>query len=161
MKTNRLAVPMGLLLLAVASCGQPAPAETSSPPPQSSATGESIHNEYNRRQSLSPAEKDALMAKAKAALEALRAEREGTPQARARYEQLTKQAHAHALAKYDTNHDGVLDEQERKAVRADGAAFVAKWKALMLQKYDVNRNGKLDPEERKAIHDVAQGAAAK
>lgn len=48
--------------------------------------------------------------------------------------------HEHMLRKYDVNHDGQLDANERAAMKADRAA--------RLKQYDSNGDGKLDPTER-------------
>jgi Ca2+-binding EF-hand superfamily protein len=55
------------------------------------------------------------------------------------------------LQKYDTNGDGVLDANERAAMRADFQAKRAAHKAKMLAKYDTNHDGKLEPDERAAM----------
>ena len=51
------------------------------------------------------------------------------------------------LDKYDANHNGVLDADERTAFEKDRAAR----KAENLQKYDKNHDGKLDADERAAM----------
>ncbi len=48
--------------------------------------------------------------------------------------------HEHMLRKYDVNHDGQLDANERAAMKADRAA--------RLKQYDTNGDGKLDSGER-------------
>lgn len=48
--------------------------------------------------------------------------------------------HEHMLRKYDVNHDGQLDANERAAMKADRAA--------RLKQYDTNGDGKLDQNER-------------
>ncbi len=63
------------------------------------------------------------------------------------------------LEKYDTNHNGVLDADERAAFEKDRAAR----KAENLQKYDKNHDGKLDADERaamKADREKNKGTAA-
>ena len=63
------------------------------------------------------------------------------------------------LDKYDKNHDGVLDADERAAYDKDRAAR----KAERLQKYDKNHDGKLDESEKTAMradHDRAKKAQA-
>jgi EF hand domain-containing protein len=55
------------------------------------------------------------------------------------------------MAKYDTNGDGVLDANERAAMRADFQAKHAARKAKMLAKYDTNHDGVLDANERAAM----------
>jgi Ca2+-binding EF-hand superfamily protein len=57
------------------------------------------------------------------------------------------------LQKYDTNHDGKLDDQEKAAMRADFEAKRAQKKAELLQKYDLNKDGKLDDNERAVMRD--------
>jgi hypothetical protein len=53
-------------------------------------------------------------------------------------------AMAALLEKYDTNHDGIIDGQEKEAALADGN-FIA----FELQKIDANQNGLLDADELK------------
>jgi Ca2+-binding EF-hand superfamily protein len=55
------------------------------------------------------------------------------------------------LAKYDVNHNGVLDPEEKEAAKKDWEARRAEHQAKMLEKYDTNHNGKIDPEEQAAI----------
>jgi hypothetical protein len=57
------------------------------------------------------------------------------------------------MAKFDTNGDGVLEPNERAAMRAAIQAKRAAHKAKMLAKYDINHNGVLDPSERKTMID--------
>ncbi len=58
---------------------------------------------------------------------------------------------AKLLEKYDVNHNGVLDPEEKAAARADREAHRKARQAKLLEKYDANHNGVLDPEERAAI----------
>ena len=51
------------------------------------------------------------------------------------------------LQKYDTNHDGVLEPNERAAMRADR-------KARRLAEFDTNHDGKLEPNERAAMREA-------
>ena len=51
------------------------------------------------------------------------------------------------LEKYDKNHDGVLDADERAAMKKDQPAR----KAERLRKYDKNHDGKLDESEKAAM----------
>lgn len=51
------------------------------------------------------------------------------------------------LAKYDANHDGKLDDNERAAAKADRVKAREERHARLLAKYDVNHDGKLDPSE--------------
>ena len=51
------------------------------------------------------------------------------------------------LDKYDKNHDGKLDADERAAMKSDRATR----KAERLQKYDKNHDGKLDDSEKAAM----------
>lgn len=51
------------------------------------------------------------------------------------------------LEKYDKNHDGVIDADERAAFAKDRESR----KAERLQKYDKNHDGKLDESERAAM----------
>ena len=62
---------------------------------------------------------------------------------------------AQLLEKFDANHNGVLDPEEKQAARAE---FKAKreqgreqHQAAMLQKLDANHNGTIDPKEREAM----------
>jgi Ca2+-binding EF-hand superfamily protein len=55
------------------------------------------------------------------------------------------------LEKYDANHNGVLDPEEKEAAKKDWEARRAEHQAKMLEKYDTNHNGKIDPEEQAAI----------
>jgi Ca2+-binding EF-hand superfamily protein len=57
------------------------------------------------------------------------------------------------MAKFDTNGDGVLEPNERAAMRAAIQAKHAAKKAEMLAKYDTNRDGILEPNERKVMID--------
>jgi len=54
-----------------------------------------------------------------------------------------KDRHARILARFDTNHNGVLDPDEKAAME--------KFKAERLAKYDKNGDGKLDQSEREAM----------
>jgi hypothetical protein len=54
-----------------------------------------------------------------------------------------KNHQARMLAKFDTNHNGVIDPDEQMAMD--------KFKADMLAKYDKNGDGKLDKSEREAM----------
>ncbi len=60
---------------------------------------------------------------------------------------------AELLQKYDTNKDGVLDANEKAAMKADFAAKRAARKQEVLAKYDTNKDGKLDEQERAAMRD--------
>ena len=51
------------------------------------------------------------------------------------------------FAKYDTNHNGVIDPEEKEAIRKDYAAAPDG----DLQRFDKNKDGKLDDEEIAAI----------
>src|SRR5262249_11154290 len=69
---------------------------------------------------------------------------------------------AELLQKFDTNHDGKLDESEKQAMRAAFAAEAQARKQEMLAKYDTNHDGKLDDAERQAMrHDLAAQRFAK
>src|SRR5215470_3620755 len=61
---------------------------------------------------------------------------------------------AKILEKYDTNHDGKLDDGERAAMRADFQAKRAERRAKMLARFDSNKDGKLDANERKVMRDT-------
>lgn len=55
-----------------------------------------------------------------------------------------------ALQKFDTNGDGRLDAEERKAAQqAVGQAFGGR--EAIMKRFDTNGNGKIDPDERAAI----------
>ena len=54
------------------------------------------------------------------------------------------------LEKFDTNHDGKLDDTEKAAAKA----AMQKHHQEMLAKYDTNGDGKLDPSERKAVREA-------
>jgi hypothetical protein len=54
---------------------------------------------------------------------------------------------ARLLAKFDANHNGVLDPDERAALEK----FEAERKAERIAKFDKNGNGKLDKSERAAM----------
>jgi Ca2+-binding EF-hand superfamily protein len=56
------------------------------------------------------------------------------------------------LPKYDTNHNGKLDLQERLNIQNDAAESARK----EFRRYDVNGNGKLDPDELKAARQAEQ-----
>jgi Ca2+-binding EF-hand superfamily protein len=58
------------------------------------------------------------------------------------------------LEKYDTNHDGKLDDGERAAMRADFQAKRAERRQEMLARFDTNKDGKLDANERKVMKDT-------
>jgi len=61
---------------------------------------------------------------------------------------------AKILEKYDTNHDGELDDAERAAMRADFQAKRAARRQEMLARFDTNKDGKLDANERKVMRDT-------
>jgi hypothetical protein len=58
------------------------------------------------------------------------------------------------IQKYDTNGDGVLDANEKAAMRADFKAKREAKRAKMLAKWDTNRDGKLEPNELAAMREV-------
>jgi hypothetical protein len=65
------------------------------------------------------------------------------------------------LAKYDANHDGMLDDSEKAAAKAGAAAKAKETREANLAKYDANKDGKLDETEktaRKADEDAAKAA---
>ncbi|PYQ55163.1 MAG: hypothetical protein DMF78_03140 [Acidobacteria bacterium] len=51
------------------------------------------------------------------------------------------------LERYDTNHNGKIDPEERAAIKADREAR----RAEILKKYDTDGDGKLSPAEREAM----------
>lgn len=57
---------------------------------------------------------------------------------------------AEIIAKFDTDGDGKLNEEERKAAGDARKAEGEKRRAEMLEKFDTDKDGKLSPEERKA-----------
>lgn len=57
---------------------------------------------------------------------------------------------AEVIAKFDTDGDGKLNEEERKAAGEARKAEFAKRRAEMIEKFDTDKDGKLSPEERKA-----------
>jgi Ca2+-binding EF-hand superfamily protein len=57
---------------------------------------------------------------------------------------------ARILERYDANHNGVLDPEEKAAMQADREARHKEREARLLAKYDTNHNGVLDPEEKEA-----------
>jgi hypothetical protein len=59
---------------------------------------------------------------------------------------------AQMLEKYDANHNGVLDADEKAAAKADWQANRAEREKKMLERFDANHNGVLDPEEKEAAH---------
>jgi Ca2+-binding EF-hand superfamily protein len=61
---------------------------------------------------------------------------------------------AKMLEKYDTNHDGKLDDTERAAMRADFQAKRSERRQEMLARFDTNKDGKLDENERKVMKDT-------
>ena len=58
---------------------------------------------------------------------------------------------AQLLEKYDANHNGVLDPEEKAAAKADWEAHRKEREAKMLERFDANHNGTIDPEEREAM----------
>jgi hypothetical protein len=65
------------------------------------------------------------------------------------------------LAKYDANHDGMLDDAEQAAAKAGAAAKARETREANLAKYDANHDGKLDETEKatkKADEDAAKAA---
>jgi EF hand domain-containing protein len=62
---------------------------------------------------------------------------------------------AQLLEKYDANHNGVLDPEEKEAARKEFRARRAQGReqhqARLLEKFDTNHNGKIDPEERQVM----------
>jgi Ca2+-binding EF-hand superfamily protein len=58
---------------------------------------------------------------------------------------------ARMLEKFDTNHDGKLDDAERDQMRQEMQARREARHQEMLQKFDANHDGKLDESERKQM----------
>ena len=63
----------------------------------------------------------------------------------------------HSLEAYDSDHDGVLSEQEREAMWRELDAFKARLDARRLARFDLNRDGKLDATEKAAMRDLVDG----
>lgn len=61
-----------------------------------------------------------------------------------------KQLPAAIVRKYDVDKDGVLNEEEKAAWRADVQRGRQEAQARRLEKYDANRDGKLDKAEKAA-----------
>src|SRR6266487_1375352 len=57
---------------------------------------------------------------------------------------------AQLLEKFDANHNGVLDPEEKAAAKAEWEAHRQEREAKMLERLDANHNGVLDPEEKEA-----------
>ena len=57
---------------------------------------------------------------------------------------------AEIIEKFDTDGDGKLNDEERKAARAAHREIMEKRRAEMLAKYDTDKDGKLSADERKA-----------
>ena len=58
---------------------------------------------------------------------------------------------AQLLEKFDANHNGVLDPEEKAAAKADWESRHKERQAKMLERFDANHNGTIDPEEREAM----------
>jgi Ca2+-binding EF-hand superfamily protein len=58
------------------------------------------------------------------------------------------------IEKFDLNHDGKLDDNERAQMKAAFEAKRTERKAEMLAKFDLNKDGKLDDSERQAMRDA-------
>lgn len=61
-----------------------------------------------------------------------------------------KQLPAPIVRKYDADRDGVLNESEKEAWKADVQRGRAEAQTRKLEKYDANRDGKLDKAEKAA-----------
>ena len=61
---------------------------------------------------------------------------------------------ARVLEKFDTNHDGKLDENEKAAMKEQMRQMREKRREAMLARFDANKDGKLDDGERKAMIDT-------
>lgn len=61
---------------------------------------------------------------------------------------------AEILAKYDLNHDGTLEPDERAALRQDRRERFQARRAELLKQYDANQDGKLEPAERAQMRDA-------
>jgi len=58
---------------------------------------------------------------------------------------------AQLLEKFDANHNGVLDPEEKAAAKAEWESHRKERQAKLLEKFDTNHNGTIDPEERQAM----------
>jgi len=58
---------------------------------------------------------------------------------------------AQLLEKFDANHNGVLDPEEKAAAKAEWESHRKEREAKMLERFDANHNGTIDPEEREAM----------
>lgn len=56
-----------------------------------------------------------------------------------------------AMAKYDANKDGMLDDAEKAAMKAGAVAKGKATREANLAKYDANKDGKLDETEKAAM----------
>jgi len=68
--------------------------------------------------------------------------------------------HAKCLAKFDANHDGILDESERTTARAALAARLKEKHPDLLAKIDTNNDGIISQEEMKAGRAALKAAHA-
>ncbi|PYQ46446.1 MAG: hypothetical protein DMF77_00810, partial [Acidobacteria bacterium] len=57
---------------------------------------------------------------------------------------------ARLLEKFDANHNGVLDPEEKAAAKAEWESHRKEREAKMLERFDANHNGVLAPEEKEA-----------
>lgn len=64
------------------------------------------------------------------------------------------------LEKFDADKDGKLDEEERKAARAEMQAKREEARKKMLEEFDANDDGKLDEAEKKAMHEAMKAKRA-
>ena len=64
--------------------------------------------------------------------------------------------HQEELAKYDTNHDGKLDDGERLALIADRSAKLKEKHPELFAKIDTNGDGKISIEEWKAAQPLLE-----
>ncbi|HRP03395.1 MAG TPA: hypothetical protein PLV87_00640 [Opitutaceae bacterium] len=75
-----------------------------------------------------------------------------------------KQLPAAILRKYDADKDGILNEEEKSAWKADVQRGRQEAQARRLERYDSNRDGKLDKSEKAAAStdtNSKRGAASK
>ncbi len=63
---------------------------------------------------------------------------------------------AQLLEKYDANKNGVLDPEERDAIKADRQQVRAERHQKMLDRFDANHDGQIDPAERQAMRQQSQ-----
>ena len=72
----------------------------------------------------------------------------GSDARRERYRQMGEEREKHLLERHDTDGDGKLSDEERKAIQDQWTKRMEEWRQRRnLQRYDKNKDGKLDEEE--------------